>query len=44
MQIVKFMHKRYQKARNYSGSNAITQDIHEISFFGQLKEDILHLA
>jgi len=44
MQIVNFMHKRYQKARNSSEINAVSQDVYERNFFGQLKEGILHLA
>ena len=44
VQVVNFMHKRYQKARNPSEIIAVTQDVYERNFFGQLKEGILHLA
>jgi len=32
MQIVNFMYKRYQKARNSSEINAVTQDVYERNF------------
>jgi hypothetical protein len=38
------MYKRYKKARHSSESKAVTQDACELNFFGQLKEDILHLT
>lgn len=38
------MHKRYQKVRHSSKSNAVAQGIYERNLLGQLKEGILHLA
>jgi hypothetical protein len=38
------MHKRCQKARNFSEINAVTQDVYERNFVSQLKEVILQVA